>query len=113
MSTSNVGIEPAAEADEAAPPLRPEADREIRRILGLSVPVSVSLAERDMPIKSILSLTVGSIIEFNIPFDADLTLRVANQPIGRGQAVKVGENFGLRMTSINDVHERIEALAGG
>jgi len=85
-------------------------EQEIRRILGLSVPVTVVLAERCMTVKSIVAITVGTIIEFNVPFDADLMLHVANHPIGRGQAVKVGENFGLRITVIEDVHERIEAM---
>ena len=85
---------------------------EIRRILGLSVPVSVILAERDMTIGSILGLTAGAIIEFDVRFDADLTLHAADRTIGRGQAVKVGENFGLRVRVIDDVHGRIEAMGG-
>jgi flagellar motor switch protein FliN/FliY len=88
-------------------------EREIRRILDLSVPVSVVLAERDMTVKSVLAITVGTIIEFDVPFDADLTLQVGNHSIGSGQAVKAGENFGLRIIGIQDVHERIEALGGG
>ena len=85
----------------------------IKRILGLSVPVAVVLAERDMPIESILETTAGTIIEFEVSFDSELTLQVANRPIGSGQAVKVGENFGLRITRIGGVRDRIDALGGG
>lgn len=86
--------------------------RELRRILGLTVPVSVALAERDMTVESILGLSVGSIIEFEKSFDADLDLLIANQLIGAGQAAKVGENFGLRITHVGSVHERIGAMSG-
>ena len=83
---------------------------DIRRLLGLSVPVAVVLAARELPIESILGLTAGSIIEFEARFDSDLMLQVANRVIGKGQAVKVGENFGLRVTQIDTVPDRIDAL---
>jgi len=76
------------------------------------VPVTVTLAEREMTIESILEIAAGTILEFDIPFDSELTLNVANRSIGRGQAVKVGENFGLRVTYIEPVEERIDAMKG-
>ncbi len=84
----------------------------LRRILELCVPVSVVLAECDLRIEAILDMKVGTIIEFDVPFDADLTLFAANRQIGTGQAVKVGENFGLRVAEIGTVKERINALGG-
>ena len=81
-------------------------------ILGLSVPVSVVLAQRDMQVGSILKMTPGTIIEFEVPFDSELTLYVANRPIGQGQAVKAGEKFGLHVTRIGTVRQRIDALGG-
>ena len=90
----------------------PPACREIQRILGLSLPITATLAERDMTVQSILALTPGSIIEFDVPCDAELTLSVANHSIGRGKAVKAGENFGIRITAVNSVQERIDAMRG-
>lgn len=90
----------------------PNAPRpaDMGRVLGLNVPVSVMLAERLMPIEDILATQAGTIIEFDVPFDNDLSLYVANSQIGRGQAIKVGENFGLRITNIDTVRERIDAM---
>lgn len=109
-----VEASPAAEPTSAAPPPPPVRDskREVSRILKLSVPVIVVLAEREMTVEAILQVTVGTIIEFEVPFDAEFPLRVSNQTIGRGQAVKVGENFGLRVTRIDSVAHRIDALGG-
>jgi len=87
-------------------------DAGVARILGLSVPVTATLAERDMTIESIMGISVGTIVEFDVPVDAELTLSVANHAIGKGQAVKTGENFGLRITQIDNVERRIDALGG-
>ena len=96
----------AAKVDEAPVSYSPE----LRRILNLSVCVSVTLAERAMSIESILAIRAGTILEFDISFDSELTLHVANHPIGKGYAVKVGENFGLRINSIDSVPKRIGAM---
>ena len=88
------------------------APADIRRILKLSVPVTVVVAVREMPIEALLELNVGSIIEFDVAFDSDLELHVADRKIGSGQAVKIGENFGLRITVIENVRDRIDVLGG-
>ncbi len=88
------------------------ATGDIERILGLSVPVQVVLAQRRMRIESVLKFTLGTIIEFEVPFDSDLALYAANRLIGHGKAVKVGEMFGLRVTRIDTLQERINALGG-
>lgn len=85
---------------------------DVRRILGLRMPISVTLAEREMPLRAVLEITMGTIIEFDVPVDAELSLSVANRAIGKGYAVKSGENFGLRVTRIGSIHERIDAMGG-
>ncbi|MHC4090595.1 MAG: FliM/FliN family flagellar motor switch protein [Planctomycetota bacterium] len=108
------GIAPPYEAEDAAAaphsPTTPQSPAELQRILHLSVPVIVKLAEQEMPLKNVLGITVGSIIEFERPFDAELDLVVSNCHIALGQAVKVGENFGLRITRIGGLDEKIKAL---
>jgi len=74
--------------------------------------VQVVLAECDMRIEAIVNIKVGTIIEFDVAFDSDLGLVAANREIGSGQAVKVGENFGLRVSKVGTVKERINALGG-
>lgn len=80
------------------------------RLLHLQVPLSVKLAERDMPVESILQLTVGSVLEFDRSAESELELVVTDQTIGAGEAVKIGENFGLRITHIGTPDERIRAM---
>jgi flagellar motor switch protein FliN/FliY len=83
---------------------------ELDRILRLNVPVIVKLAERKLTMSEVLRLGVGAIIEFSKSNDEPLELLINNKAIGVGQAVKVGENFGLRITQIGDVKAVIRSL---
>ena len=112
MTTAQASIDQAPSATSRSATAG-QSKQEIERILGLSVPVSVTLADRDMAVESLLAIRVGTIIEFDVLFDSELTLHVADQPIAKGHAVKIGENFGLRVSRVNDIQDRIEALGGG
>lgn len=85
---------------------------DLRSILSLEVPIIVVLGERQMKTSEVVSLVPGAIIELPKNAEDELALQVNNKPIGTGQAVKVGENFGLRITFIGDLRARIDALAG-
>ena len=82
-------------------------------ILNLTVPLIVQIGERKLPLGDVLALAPGSIIELSKTADEDLALRVNNKTIGHGNAVKVGENFGIRIADINSARDRAQALVGG
>jgi flagellar motor switch protein FliN/FliY len=83
---------------------------ELQRILKLEVPVIVKLAERKLNLSEVMRLGVGAIIEFVKSNDEPLQLLINNKPIGVGEAVKVGENFGLRITQVGDIKQIIQSL---
>lgn len=107
-----VAVSAPAPPPSSAKPLPENIPPELRRILQLEVPVIVQLVDRKMPMAEVLSLNVGSVIEFDRRFDAELKLVVTNRQIGLGHAVKVGENFGLRITRIGTIYDTIMALGG-
>jgi flagellar motor switch protein FliN len=80
-------------------------------VLRLEVPVIVRLGERTLTLGEVLDLAPGAIIELPKNVEDELDLLVNNKQVGTGVAVKVGENFGLRITYLGDVRERIAALA--
>ncbi len=84
---------------------------DIKAILQLEVPLIVQIALRMMTVEEVTSLAPGAIIELPKPADDELELLVNNKPIGTGTAVKVGENYGLRVTYVGDLQERIAAMA--
>lgn len=86
---------------------------ELEQILKLEVPIIVRLGTQTLAVRDVIALCPGSIIELTKHADDELDLLVNNKQIGNGAAVKVGENFGLRVTYIGDVRSRIEAMGGG
>ncbi len=84
--------------------------RNAQRILALEVPIIVRLGEKPMPMGEVTALVPGTIIELPKGADEPLDLLVNNKVVGAGLAVKVSENFGIRMTRIGDKASRIRAL---
>ena len=94
-----------APASAAAP-----GQDEVKRILHLQVPVIVKLAERTLTLSEVMRLGTGAIIEFFKSSDEPLELLINNKAIALGEAVKVGENFGLKITQIGDVKSLIRSM---
>ena len=99
----------SAQCNTAVPEQAPTRE-ELERILHLSVPVIVKLAERRLTLSEVMRLGVGVIIEFYKSNEEPLELLINNKPIGVGEAVKVGENFGLRLTHVGDVKQVIRSM---
>ncbi len=83
---------------------------DLQAILSLEMPIIVLLGERPMKLSDVMALCPGVIIELPKKADDELTLQVNNKPIGSGIAVKVGENFGIRLTFLGDLKSRITAM---
>ena len=79
-------------------------------VLRLEVPVIVRLGERTLSLGEVMDLAPGAIIELPKNVDDELDLLVNNKQVGTGVAVKIGENFGLRITYLGDLRQRIAAL---
>jgi flagellar motor switch protein FliN len=75
--------------------------KNLAQVLRLAVPVIVRIGERPMSVAGVTALAPGTILELSKAAEEELLLAVNNQVIARGQAVKVGENFGIRLTSMD------------
>ena len=103
--------ETAPQARAATPGvIASDAPEEVRRLLRLRVPVITQLASRQMPIGTIRKLSIGTILEFDKCIDQPLRLLVNNKCVGKGDAVRVGERFGLLINHIEDRAARIRCL---
>jgi flagellar motor switch protein FliN/FliY len=87
-------------------------NHELDRILRLEVPLIVKLADRKMNLSEVMRLGTGAIIEFFKSSEQPLELLVNNKVIAVGEAVKIGENFGLRIRQVGDVKQVVQALGG-
>lgn len=83
---------------------------DLSAILKLEVPVIVVLGTRQLRLKEVTALSPGGIIELPKAADEEIELLVNNKVIATGTAVKVGENFGIKITFVGDVRTRVSAL---
>lgn len=84
----------------------------VLRLLRTQVPLIVTLAQKHENAGKLLQLGPGSIIEFSQSCEEPLQFSVNNLPIGIGEAVKIGDHFGLKVISIVPPEERLERLGG-
>jgi flagellar motor switch protein FliN len=81
-----------------------------RSLLRIKVPVVVTLAEKRQKLSRIIELGPGSIIQFDKSCEEMLDLEVANRPVALGEAVKIGDKFGLRITAMALPDERFHPV---
>ena len=107
--------EPAAPATPARSPRPvPTDDAQaslpsgIERILDVRVELSVELGRKTVPIADVLALAPGKTVEFPKSSDEPLDIRVNGRLIARGEAVVVGERYGVRITEVVSPGERLQ-----
>src|SRR3954467_7009573 len=83
-----------------------------RSLLRISVPVMVTLASTRLPLNRILQLGPGSIVPLDKSCEEPLTLQVGDHALAVGEAVKVGDKFGLRINSMVMPQEKFWAIRG-
>lgn len=87
-----------------------QRSRTFNLLLGVELPVSVSFGHVQLPLKDILKLTAGSIIELNRTVDELVEVIVNNCVVARGEVVVVEGNYGVRIHEIMTRKERLETL---
>ncbi|QEG37866.1 FliM/FliN family flagellar motor C-terminal domain-containing protein [Bythopirellula goksoeyrii] len=95
--------EAAPEATGASSPAAPsfaDLPSYTRSLLKISVPVRVILASKKENLMDVVEMAPGTIIKFEKPCDEVLQLFVGNQQVAEGEAVKVGDKFGFRTTTM-------------
>lgn len=81
-----------------------------RSLLRIEVPVVVTLATTRLSVKRILDMGPGTIVHFEKPYDSPLTLSVGHCDVAVGDAVKIGDKFGIRISSMVMPQEKFEPV---
>lgn len=79
-------------------------------LLDVELPVSISFGRASVPLKDVLKLTSGSIVELNRGVSDPVELIVNNCVIARGEVVVVEGNYGVRIQQIISARERLRTL---
>jgi len=102
-----------------APPLQPsvaassaaaQSPSALELLYDVELPVSVSFGRAHLPVKEVLKLTSGSIVELNRGIAEPVEVIVNNCVIARGEVVVVEGNYGVRILEIVTRAERLRTL---
>ncbi|MEE9384475.1 MAG: flagellar motor switch protein FliN [Nannocystaceae bacterium] len=77
-----------------------EMNDDLSLVLDIPVQVSVELGKRTIPISEILALGPGSVVELGKAAGESLDILVNGKLVARGEAVVMGEKYGVRITEV-------------
>ena len=79
-------------------------------LLEVELPVSISFGKTEIPMKDVLKLTTGSIVELNRGVNEPVEVLVNHCLIARGEVVVVEGNYGVRIQQIISRPERLRSV---
>ncbi len=85
--------------------------QDIQMVLDIPVQLSVELGRTRVPIKYILQLAQGSIVELDAMAGEPMDVLVNGYLIAQGEVVVVNDKFGIRLTDIVTPSERMKRLS--
>jgi flagellar motor switch protein FliN/FliY len=103
-------VAPAA-FTQFAPTAASGAGNDINMILDIPVQLTVELGRTRIPIKHILQLAQGSVVELDALAGEPMDVLVNGYLIAQGEVVVVNEKFGIRLTDIVTPSERMRRLS--
>ncbi|MBO5948545.1 flagellar motor switch protein FliN [bacterium] len=84
-----------------------EENKNLDILMDVKLQLNVELGRCELPIKKVLELTRGSIIELDKVAGESVELFANGKLIAQGEVVVIDDNFGLRITSITEPDNRI------
>ena len=80
-------------------------------VMNVELPVSIRFGETEMTLDEIIKLGVGSVIELNSSVDEPVDLVVNGRTLARGEVISVDGFYGVRVTEVMNVGERIHSVS--
>ncbi|ODT32561.1 MAG: flagellar motor switch protein FliN [Kaistia sp. SCN 65-12] len=90
-----------------------DARNDIDMILDIPVQLTVELGRTRIPIRHILQLAEGSVVELDAMAGEPMDVLINGCLIAQGEVVVVGDKFGIRLTDIVTPSERVRRLNRG
>ena len=104
--TPAVTFEDLEKVADAEPPTlntvpKNESERRRQRLLKVPVQLIVRIADKKIDLRQLRGFSPGTLLTFNKSCEMFLDVYVGNHLYCRGEAVKVGENFGIKVNELN------------
>ena len=104
-------VSPASFANFAPGSSTPGVPQDINMILDIPVQLTVELGRTRIPIKHILQLAQGSVVELETLAGEPMDVLVNGYLIAQGEVVVVNDKFGIRLTDIVTPSERMRRVS--
>jgi flagellar motor switch protein FliN/FliY len=91
-------------------PRKPATAQPMDLLYDVQLPVSISFGRTHLPLKEVIKLTSGSIVELNRAISEPVEVIVNNCVIARGEVVVIDGNYGIRINQIINRSERLRTL---
>lgn len=88
-----------------------DAEENLKMILDIPVTLSIEVGRTRIPIRNLLQLSQGSVVELDRLAGEPMDVLVNGTLIARGEVVVVNDKYGLRLTDIISHADRIKRLA--
>ena len=85
-------------------------DGNLDMILDIPVTISMEIGRTNIPIRNLLQLNQGSVVELDRLAGEPMDVLVNGTLIAHGEVVVVNEKFGIRLTDVISAAERINRL---
>ena len=95
--------------EETTPDVKSQP-RNLDLLLDINLPITIELGRTTMVIRDVLQLGPGSVIELDKMSGEPVDLYVNDKKFARGEVVVIEENFGVRITELIRLDERLKAL---
>jgi flagellar motor switch protein FliN len=103
---------PGSQSSVTAPDAGPSVltSKTFDLLLDVELPVSVSFGRAQVPLKDVIKLKIGAIVELNRSLSEPVEVMVNNCVIARGEVVVVEGNFGVKIREVTSRQDRLRTL---
>lgn len=109
-SSAEAELQPVPAPDPAVSVPEGTPSKTLDLLLEVEMPVSISFGRAELPLKDVLKLTSGSIIELNRSISEPVDVIVNNCVVARGEVVVMDGNYGVKIHRIVSAQERLRTL---
>ena len=111
--TSSLAEAAAVEAEQPSPATdspQPARGSTLELLMDVELPVSISFGRTQIPLRDVLKLTTGSIVELNRGVGEPVEVLVNQSLIARGEVVVMDGNYGVRIQQIIRSEDRLRSI---
>jgi flagellar motor switch protein FliN/FliY len=80
--------------------MQPNNSENLDLVLDVELNVTLRFGERKLPLREVLDLGTGAVVELDRQVDEPVELILDGRVVARGEAVIIDGNYGLRVTQV-------------